>query len=83
MQKPQTLSQFKSDVNKAKELFVWVEFGITPDGATLGGYIVTYKTQVISLIKQYEYAHKWSAKAYYRFDPESKQLYVEGFAIPS
>ena len=82
MAQAKTVVQLKQAINSAKKCFVWTVFGCTPEGTPIGGFIEAYKSHLLGALKQYKLpTASWdtSVKCYFRVEPETGHLYIEGF----
>lgn len=76
---------FKQAVNASKKIFIWAPIAHMQDGTIIGGYVETYRPQIGKILSTFALPqHAWdvTVSCFFRVDPDTQFLYIDGFNVP-
>ncbi len=79
---PKSIPELKKAIKGATKVYVWAPFARSDAGTVMGGFIEVYKSHVMSMMKEFQLPtsqYNKSVSCFFRVDPTSNALYIEGF----
>ena len=84
---PTDMKDLRKAVDQAKEIYIWVTLGMNTIGdygqplvkTSVGGYMLTYKTQVKQLINCLNANQQSNTESKFFFEDDT--LYIDGFGL--